>query len=32
MAEIFPENRHEGRPWTLYQAPEEIPAQQTAKG
>lgn len=28
----FPENHHEGKPWTLYQATEEIPAQQTAKG
>lgn len=28
---IFPPNHHQDKPWTLYQATEEIPAQQSAK-
>jgi hypothetical protein len=28
----FPPNHHENKPWALYQATEELPAQQTAKG
>ncbi|HET6894756.1 MAG TPA: hypothetical protein VFH72_05170 [Candidatus Baltobacteraceae bacterium] len=27
----FPPNHHEDKPWSLYQATEELPAQQTAK-
>lgn len=26
----FPEDHHAGKPWTLYQATEELPAQQTS--
>jgi hypothetical protein len=27
----FPPNHHEDKPWALYQATEELPAQQSAK-